>query len=86
MENSKLQLIQRLEELRREKADISLREVEIQRLLKEAGEEYERLRVEASMSLETKSTLIENDLQRHRGLENLGGASGASSGAGSSED
>ncbi|KAG7005869.1 hypothetical protein G7Y79_00017g042510 [Physcia stellaris] len=41
--------LRRLEEVRREKADIAGREVEIQRLLREAGEVYERLRVEAGV-------------------------------------
>ena len=86
MEKSKLQLVQRVEELRQEKADISIREVEIQRLLKEAGEKYEKLRAEAGLSPGTESTLIGNDVQRHRGLENLGGVSGSSSGPGSGEE
>jgi hypothetical protein len=63
-----------------------IRKLSAQLHMRPPGEEYERLRAEAGLSLETESTLIGNDLQRHRGLENLGGASGASSGAGSGED
>lgn len=41
--------VKRLEEVRREKEDIAAREVEIQRLLREVGDEYEKLRDEAGI-------------------------------------
>ncbi|CAG8032620.1 unnamed protein product [Penicillium salamii] len=47
MEVSKTQMISRMEELRKEKADIAVREVEVQAMIKEAGENYERLKKEA---------------------------------------
>lgn len=49
--------MRRLEEVRREKVDIGEREVEIQRLLKEAGEVYERLRVEAGIAVDGQGLL-----------------------------
>ena len=47
MESTLALKIQRMAELEHEKARIAQREVDIQRLLKEAGEDYERLRLEA---------------------------------------
>ncbi|KAK2778895.1 hypothetical protein FQN53_001587 [Emmonsiellopsis sp. PD_33] len=72
MENSKVQLVLKMEELRKEKVEISVREVEIQTLLKEAGENYERLRAEAGLRPEDNDTGLPTDMQGHRGLENLG--------------
>ncbi|KKZ62662.1 hypothetical protein EMCG_00345 [[Emmonsia] crescens] len=72
MENSKVQLVLRMEELRKEKVEISTREVEIQTLLKEAGENYERLRAEAGLNPGDKGLLTGTDVQGDRGLENLG--------------
>lgn len=48
MEAAKTQMISRMEELRKEKAEIALREVEVQAMIKEAGENYERLKKEAA--------------------------------------
>ncbi|PGH03385.1 hypothetical protein GX51_04116 [Blastomyces parvus] len=75
MENSKVQLVLRMEELRKEKVEISMREVEIQTLLKEAGENYERLRAEAGLNPGDKGLVPGIDVQGDRGLENLGGRS-----------
>lgn len=71
MENSKLQSVQRLEELRNEKVEISNREEEIQRLLKEAGDNYEKLRAEAGLNLDTPNLLTGPEVQGQRGLESL---------------
>lgn len=49
MEYARMQKARRLEEIQKEKEDIRIREEEIQRLLKETGERYERLRKEAEM-------------------------------------
>lgn len=67
VENSKLSLLQRMEELRKEKAEISNRESEIQTLLKEAGDNYERLKSEAGVNPEAH-------VSSERGLESLGTA------------
>lgn len=72
MEASKTQLINRMEELRKEKADIATREVEIQALIKEAGENYERLRAEAGLTASAQGGLPGDDIQNYRGLESLG--------------
>ena len=70
VENSRSQMINRMEELRREKADIAVREVDIQAMIKEAGENYERLRREAGIASDASG-----DVQRSsRGLENIGGS------------
>ena len=50
MQYTKMQKIKRMDELQREKADIAVREEEIQRLLKEAGKNYEKLRAEAGLA------------------------------------
>lgn len=73
MQNSRSAMVGRMEELRKEKADIAVREVEIQALIKEAGEKYEKLKREAGVTpgsdAESSST---GDIQRSRGLENIG--------------
>lgn len=77
MEYSKSQLVRRMEELRKEKADIAVRETEIQRLLKEAGENYAKLRTEAGLDPETENGLPGDELPTdNRGLENLGSNAG----------
>lgn len=79
--------LRRLEEVRREKADIAVREVEIQRLLREAGEAYGKLRVEAGvplggMGVDGRALLgdgagsedtVATGIGMGRGLESLGG-------------
>ena len=47
MEYARMQKVRRLEEIKKEKEDIRVREEEIQQLLKETGERYEKLRQEA---------------------------------------
>ena len=47
MEYARMQKVRRLEEIRKEKEDIVVREGEIQQLLKDTGERYENLRREA---------------------------------------
>ena len=44
MEYARMQKVRRLEEIKKEQEDIRIREVEIQQLLKETGERYEKLR------------------------------------------
>lgn len=68
MEQSKSQIINRMEELRKEKADIAVREVEIQALIKEAGDNYERLKQEAGAAPDAEAEANANS----RGLENIG--------------
>lgn len=75
-EFSRIQKVSRLEEVRKELADIEVRKVEVQRLLNEAGERYARLRAEAGV--EGGKQLVDAGLgsdgmgQRSRGLESLG--------------
>ena len=71
MEGSKKVLVDRMEELRKEKADIAVREVEIQTLIKEAGETYEKLRVEAGL-VPGGEGLPGDVSSTDRGLESLG--------------
>ena len=71
----------RMEEIEKERADIKVREEEIQRLLKETGERYERLRREAGLGAEEpphRSTsglgngqMVGLEGMGSRGLENL---------------
>ena len=49
MEYARMQKVRRVEEIRKEKEDTVVREGEIQQLLKETGERYEKLRREAEM-------------------------------------
>lgn len=66
-------MINRMEELRKEKADISVREVEIQALIKETGDHYEKLKQEAGVTPESEvATPATTDLESSRGLENIG--------------
>ncbi|KAL3494072.1 nineteen complex-related protein 2-domain-containing protein [Aspergillus germanicus] len=73
MEKNKSHMINRMEELRKEKADISVREVEIQALIKETGDHYEKLKQEAGVTpgsdVDTPAT---TDFESSRGLENIG--------------
>ncbi|PGH16359.1 hypothetical protein AJ80_05209 [Polytolypa hystricis UAMH7299] len=79
MESSKAQLVHRMEDLRKEKEEIRVREGEIQTLLKEAGDNYERLKAEAGLSQEQVAALPGTNLQNQRGLEDLGTVSEAPS-------
>lgn len=74
---SRMQKVRRMEELQKEKSDIKVREVEIQRLLKEAGQNYEKLRAEAGMEAGENSMGRDGKMPTQegtpsRGLENLG--------------
>ncbi|KAL6239321.1 hypothetical protein BDW75DRAFT_227221 [Aspergillus navahoensis] len=84
LEKSRAQMINRMEELRKEKADISVREVEIQALIKETGDHYEKLKQEAGVTpgseIDTPAT---TDFESSRGLENIGASSMAVSRANS---
>ncbi|KAJ5511045.1 hypothetical protein LT330_006256 [Penicillium expansum] len=72
MEGSKTQMISRMEELRKEKADIAIREVEIQAMIKEAGDNYERLKKEAAVVSSAKLDASNGALEKSRGLESIG--------------
>ncbi|KAJ5354993.1 uncharacterized protein N7496_012205 [Penicillium cataractarum] len=69
METSKTQMISRMEDLRKEKEEVAIREVEIQALIKEAGDNYERLKKEAG--IDPTADASEGALVK-RGLESLG--------------
>ncbi|KAL4957848.1 nineteen complex-related protein 2-domain-containing protein [Aspergillus filifer] len=76
LEKSRSQMINRMEELRKEKADISTREVEIQALIKETGDHYEKLKQEAGVTPGTEvDTPATTDFESSRGLENIGTSS-----------
>ncbi|KAL8936776.1 MAG: hypothetical protein Q9216_004761 [Gyalolechia sp. 2 TL-2023] len=76
MQYEKMQRAKRLEEVRRDKVEMAEREVEIQRLLKEAGENYERLRGQIGGELAAATNgqvMLENgNTNTERGLESLG--------------
>lgn len=65
IQHARTQKVRRMEELQREKADIAAREVEIQELLREAGERYEKLRSEIDVGGES------NQVTNHRPRELL---------------
>lgn len=71
MESAKTQMISRMEDLRKEKADIAIREVEIQGMIKEAGDNYERLKKEAGVAA-TNGDASAGALEKSRGLESIG--------------
>ncbi len=76
VQSSRMQKIRKMEELQREKLDIKTREGEIQRLLKEAGEKYEKLRVEAGLAVEEQAVARDEETLMQgvglsRGLEDL---------------
>ncbi|KAL4923458.1 uncharacterized protein BDV17DRAFT_285405 [Aspergillus undulatus] len=84
LEKSRSQMINRMEELRKEKADISVREVEIQALIKETGDQYEQLKQEAGVTPGSEvGTPATTDFDSSRGLENIGASSMAVSSANS---
>ncbi|KAJ6128134.1 hypothetical protein N7471_009351 [Penicillium samsonianum] len=72
MEVSKTRMISRMEDLRKEKADIAIREVEIQAMIKEAGDNYERLKKEAGDVRNAKLDPSSGALEKSRGLESIG--------------
>lgn len=69
LEAGRARKVAELEEVERERREIAEREGEIQRLLRETGERYERLRVEAGIGEEGGR----NGMGAERGLESLGG-------------
>ncbi|KAL4872251.1 hypothetical protein BDV12DRAFT_193698 [Aspergillus spectabilis] len=72
LEKSRSQMINQMEELRKEKADISVREVEIQALIKETGDYYEKLKQEAGVTPGSEvDTPATTDFESSRGLETL---------------
>ncbi|KAL4802957.1 nineteen complex-related protein 2-domain-containing protein [Aspergillus unguis] len=76
LEKSRSQMINQMEELRKEKADIATREVEIQALIKETGDHYERLKQEAGVAPGTEvGTPATIDIESSRGLETIGASS-----------
>lgn len=74
MQASSAQKARELEAIAREKAEIAIREVEIQKLLKEAGEKYEQLRVEAELGQPPNGAngLAGQDPSHQHGLESFG--------------
>ncbi|KAL8779400.1 MAG: hypothetical protein Q9213_006968 [Squamulea squamosa] len=76
MQYEKMQRVKRLEDVRREKQELAEREVEIQRLLKEAGDNYAKLRsqIGGELAAETNGQMmLENGTpSAGRGLENIG--------------
>jgi len=70
----------RLQEIKKEREDITTRQEELQRLLKETGERYEKLRAEAgadepsTMDRVGNGALVGAEGMARRGLENLGEA------------
>lgn len=71
MEYVRGQKVREMESLEKEKADIAIREEEIQRLLTETGERYERLRDEAGIAAGHPRPHANGTLTG-RGLESLG--------------
>ncbi|KAL8708305.1 MAG: hypothetical protein Q9220_006780 [cf. Caloplaca sp. 1 TL-2023] len=71
----RMQRVKRLEEVRKEKVELAEREIEIQRLLKEAGANYEKLRSSIGGELAAATNghmLLGNEVSNGvRGLENL---------------
>ncbi|KAJ5218182.1 uncharacterized protein N7498_000281 [Penicillium cinerascens] len=72
METAKTQMISRMEDLRKEKEDIAVREVEIQGMIKEAGDNYERLKKEAGIEPAADADASAGALEQSRGLESIG--------------
>lgn len=75
MEDTKARKMKRMEELRTEKIEIAEREIWIQMQLKETGEKYEKLRIEAGFGGGAVTPLNGADGTKmivNRGLESLG--------------
>jgi len=75
LEYSKSRLSKQMEDLQKERKEMAERDTEIQRLLTEAGANYEKLSLEAGLG-ENAQSLGESHVQPDRGLENLGAANG----------
>ncbi|GME22351.1 hypothetical protein GTA08_BOTSDO02671 [Neofusicoccum parvum] len=71
--------VRRMEELAREKADIASQETWIQSQLKEAGEKYEKLRIEAGGAggAATPVNGVDSAAASERGLDSMGGTPAA---------
>ena len=72
LEEEKGKRTKRIKELRKEKVEIITREAEVQRLLKEMGDRYETLRVEAGIGADTAASANGDTAATHRGLETFG--------------
>ncbi|KAI9734201.1 MAG: hypothetical protein M1834_002301 [Cirrosporium novae-zelandiae] len=79
IEYTKMQRLKKLADLQKQKADVAVREIEIQRLLQEAGENYEKLRAEAGLGNKsdpilsgTPLNVSADQLSMNRGLESFG--------------
>ncbi|KAL8858004.1 MAG: hypothetical protein Q9178_005465 [Gyalolechia marmorata] len=76
MQHERVQRVKKLEDVRREKRELAEREVEIQRLLKQAGDDYAKLRsqIGGELAAETNGQMmLENGTQNAgRGLEDMG--------------
>ncbi|KAL8922032.1 MAG: hypothetical protein Q9172_003748 [Xanthocarpia lactea] len=76
MQYERMQRVKKLEDVRREKRELAEREVEIQRLLKQAGDDYAKLRsqIGGELAAETNGQMmLENGTQNAgRGLEDMG--------------
>lgn len=79
IEDQRARRLKELDEITREREEIAVREVEIQRLLKEAGEKYEKLRAEAGIAGEAGGSPGQSNrsgfalgLPHGRGLEDFG--------------
>lgn len=70
MEETRAGKVRQLEGVERERVEIGMREEEIQRLLKEAGEAYERLSGEAAQG--STATATATATATPRGLDTLG--------------
>ena len=72
LEEEKGKRVKRMEELSKEKVEIVAREGEVQRLLKEMGERYEKLRVDAGVAAGNGVNGDGDSPMNQRGLESLG--------------
>ena len=70
-EAKKAMLSKQMEALQKEKAEIAVREVEIQSLITETGKKYEQLQIESGLSQEAAAH-ANGDPIRGRGLEDIG--------------
>lgn len=69
---SRMQKVRRMEELQKEKSDIKAREIEIQRLVKEAGDKYEKLKAEAGIDAGENDTDWDGKMLTQEGTPSRG--------------
>lgn len=79
IENNRVQNVKMMEDIQQQKTQIADREVEIQQLLKDAGETYEKLRAETGLGGGLNGSLLANGnlgdrVVANRGLESFGDA------------